>query len=86
VALLARVTVARGKRRHSGTVTIATARFSIAPGSTASVAIQLAAVGRSMLRAARGRLRATLKLLTESPAPAGSRTDSVRLSQRAARR
>ena len=74
----------RGKsgKRRSKTTAIGTATFSILPGKTATIKLELNAVGRALLSAAHGRLSATLMVLKSSPAPSQTRTENVQLVQK----
>jgi hypothetical protein len=76
----------RGKsgKRRSKTVTIATATFSILPGKTATVGLELDAAGRALLGIDHGRLSVSLTILESSPGPAQTNTDSVHLVQQKA--
>jgi hypothetical protein len=63
------------------TKVIGTASFSIAPGKNVAVKVTLDAAGRALLKAAHGRLGASLLLVKSSPAPSQAHTASVRLTQ-----
>jgi hypothetical protein len=69
-------TRARGKKRFK-TDPIGTATFSIPPGKTATIKLELNAAGRALLSSDHGRLSATLTLLKSSPEPAQTRTEGV---------
>ena len=77
---------ARGKdkHKHSKTTIIGTATFSIWPGKTATVELELNARVRALLSSNHGRLSAMLTVLKASPAPSQTHADSVQLVQRRA--
>jgi PKD repeat protein len=75
----------RGKHARARTVTLASARFSIAPGATGSVALKLNVAGRAQLRAQHGRLGATLTIVKSAPAPQTTRARIVQLKLKAKR-
>jgi len=62
------------------TNTIGTGTFSILPGATRTVNVNLNALGRSLLKARHGRLNASIAITKLSPGPAQARTASVRLA------
>jgi hypothetical protein len=64
--------------------TIGTAAFSIPAGKTGAVTITLTALGRALLKAAHGKLSASLIILKSSPAPASTKHVSVTLVQKLA--
>jgi len=64
--------------------TIGTAAFSIPAGKTGVVTITLTAAGRALLKAAHGKLNASLTVLKSSPAPASTKRASVQLVQKTA--
>jgi len=71
------------KKRHPGkTETIAISKFAIASDTTVTIGLKLNAAGRALLKAAHGRLGATLTVLETSPAPSRMAKQSVRLTQR----
>jgi hypothetical protein len=71
------------KRRHPGkTEIIAISKFAVAPDTTAMIELKLNAAGRSLLKAAHGRLSASLTVTETSPAPSHINKQSVRLTQR----
>lgn len=72
-------------RKRSHTLTIASAGFSIAAGTTATVQIKLSASGRALLSAEHGHLSARLTIAQSVPTPARSQTKSVYLSRQRAR-
>jgi hypothetical protein len=79
--LVKSLTKAGGRKRGAvRALAIATAAFSLADGSTRTVKLQLDGVGRAMLRADRGHLPASLKILELTPAPAATQADSVQLA------
>ena len=63
LTLTAKSTTKKGKKQHSKTQTIGTAGFSIPAGSTTTVKLTLGAAGKALLKAAHGRLSASLKIL-----------------------
>ncbi len=65
------------KGKRSRTTTIGSASFSLATGSSQLIKIELNAAGRAMLKAAHGRLRASLAIVRLSPAPTGTSTEAV---------
>ncbi len=68
------------RRRHRTKVEkIGTATFAIAPGTTATIGLKLDVAGRALLKAAHGRLWASLRLVEPSPAPSEIETRHVRL-------
>ncbi len=70
------------KKRHPGkTEIIAISKFAVAPDTTAIIELKLNAAGRSLLKAAHGRLSASLTVMETSPAPSHIDKQSVRLSQ-----
>ncbi len=86
LTLTARLAVAaKGRRKEvrrgtaTRTVTIATARFSIATGATTTVDVRLDAAARAALGAAHGRLSARLALLDSAPSAASAHTTAVQL-------
>jgi hypothetical protein len=69
----------KGKRQAEREL-LGTANFSIGAGETITVALELSARGRSMLRIDHGRLRALLTISKSLPEPAQTQSESVRLS------
>jgi hypothetical protein len=69
----------KGKNKRVRTVTLGGASFSIAPGATGTITLKLNAAGRSQLRAANGHLRAILRIVKSSPAPAATQTRGVQV-------
>jgi hypothetical protein len=69
------------KKKRSKTTTIATVTFTIPPGKTATVNVELNATGRALLKADHGRLSASLTVLKSSPAPSQTHTENVHLVQ-----
>ncbi len=84
LALTAKSTTKKGKKKHSKTTTIGATSFSIAAGKTVAVKLALGAAGKASLSAAHGHLNATLTILKSSPAPAVTQTQSVHLAQQKA--
>jgi len=77
----------KGKGKHAKKAkaeTIGTAAFSIPAGKTGVVTITLTAAGRALLKAAHGKLNASLTVLKSSPAPASTKRASVQLVQKTA--
>jgi hypothetical protein len=73
------------KGKRAKTTIIGTADFSIPAGKTATIKLTLNANGRALLNEERGRLGATLMILTSSPSPSQTRSESVRLMQESER-
>jgi hypothetical protein len=71
----------RGRKRGSKTMTIARATFAIPPGKTTVIELELNVVGRVLLNADHGWLKAILTVLKSSPAPSQTQTASMRLVQ-----
>jgi protocatechuate 3,4-dioxygenase beta subunit len=72
-------------RRSRGTArrkTIATARFRLAAGAAAAVRLRLTAAGRSLLRAQRGRITATLTVATADRGGIATQTATAHLRSR----
>lgn len=70
------------RKRHLATIEIITvAKFAVAPDRTATIKLKLNAVGRSLLKAAHGRLRASLAIAETSPAPSRTCQQSVDLAR-----
>jgi hypothetical protein len=67
--------------RRSKTTTIGTASFSIPPGKTRTVELELNAAGRALLSADHGRINASLTILESSHSPAQTTVYSVHLAQ-----
>jgi hypothetical protein len=65
------------KKRPSKTTTIATAVFSIPPGKTTKVELELSSIGRALLSADRGRIGAKLTIRKSSPAPSQTLVENV---------
>jgi hypothetical protein len=73
----------RGKKKtRSETTTIGTVTFSISPGKTAIVKVELNRAGRALLSAGHGRLSASLAILELAPSPESTEVKNVRLVQR----
>jgi hypothetical protein len=71
------------KKRHRGkTEIIAISKFAVAPTTTATIELKLNAAGRSLLKAAHGRLSASLTVTETSPPPSHIDRQSVRVTQR----
>ncbi len=79
--LRARVGVGRRSRLR----TIATGSFTILGSRPSTVGLKLNALGRALLRARRGRLRAALSIVSLTPGPGQARSASVRLVLQRAR-
>jgi len=79
LSLTAKRSVRRAGRRVKETVTIGSARFSGKPGQTFSVKVALRSAGRSLLRAAHGRLTSHLRIVQSAPAPAQTTVKRVLL-------
>jgi hypothetical protein len=81
LSLDVRSTLAKGSsRKHARTVTIGTARFSVQAGQLVDVAIQLSGRGLLLLKSARGRLPAQLRV---TQATGGTEVDATRLEETA---
>jgi hypothetical protein len=78
-----KVDVRLTKKRYKAH-TIGSAVFFIAAGKTIAIKVNLNAAGRALLKAAHGRLRASLLIVRSSPAPALASTASVRLTRQRA--
>jgi hypothetical protein len=86
LTLAAKVTSkAKGKKRRSRATTIGTVGFSIAGDETETVKVDLDAAGRTLLKADRGRLSATLTVLKSAPVPAQTHSETVQLMREQAR-
>jgi hypothetical protein len=85
LTLMTKSTPKRGKKTRGKTETIGVASFSIPPGKTATIKIQLNASGRGLLSTGHGRLSANLIVLKSSPAPSQTHTENVQLVQQKAR-
>jgi hypothetical protein len=78
-------TKAKGRKKFRVT-TIGTAEFSIPPGGTRNIKVELSATARFKLRANHGRLNGVrLKIMKSSPAPAELRTTDVSLVRESSR-
>jgi hypothetical protein len=75
----------KGKKSKAETTTIGTATFSISPGKTATVKLELNGTGRALLSADQGRVSASLTILKSSPAPSQTHTENVQLVREKAR-
>jgi hypothetical protein len=69
----------KGKHKHTKTDTIGTTTFSIPAGKSTAVALKLNAAGGALLSAGHGRLDASLTVVTSSPAPSQTHTETVHL-------
>jgi hypothetical protein len=72
----------KGGQRRSKTTTIGTATFSIPPGKTTTLELQLNGAGRALfglVQGRSGRLSAGLTVLKLSPAPSDTSTEGVQL-------
>jgi PKD repeat protein len=67
-------------KSHGRTRTIATFRFSLGTARPASVSLRLSSVGRALLKAGHGHLRATLTLRRSLPAPASRTAAAVTIN------
>jgi len=74
-------TTSKGRRRHTRTATIGTAGFSIRGDATTVVKININAVGRTLLHAARGHLGASLTIDELSPHADSTQAKTVHLVQ-----
>jgi hypothetical protein len=79
LVLLANQRFKRAGHLHTRTVTLASARFTIPAGTITAIKLTLGAPARALLRAAHGRLAATLRVQKSSPSPAQALSASVRL-------
>jgi len=82
LTLMVKIPFKKGKKTK--TTTIGTTTFSVPPGKTATIKLELNAAGKALLSADHGRLGATLSILKSSPAPSQTHTDSVHLVQQKA--
>jgi hypothetical protein len=73
---------AKGGRKRSRMVKIATAKFLIVAGKTVTVKVKLDIAGRSLLNAAHGRLTVSLEILESGSGPEYTHTAKVHLDQR----
>jgi hypothetical protein len=78
-------TKAKGAKKHSHTIAIGTANFSISGDETETVKLDINATGRALLSADHGRLSASLAILELAPSPENTLTKAVRLVQQQAR-
>jgi hypothetical protein len=77
---LTRVVRAKGRKRLRMTIALGAAAFSLRPGRTTMVALELSSVGRARLKAAaHGRLGARLTIVVSSPSPRRKQTHAVHL-------
>ncbi len=71
------------KKHHPDKIEIITiSKFAVAPDTTAMIELKPNAAGRSLLKAAHGRLSASLTIMETSLAPSHIDKQSVRLTQR----
>jgi len=82
LTLTARRVVGRRGRKVVRIVSIGTVSFSVAGNRATTVKVKLGPLGRALLRAAHGRLRARLLISQLEPAGAGPRASGVQLVQR----
>ncbi len=78
-------TKAKGAKKRSRTVVIATAAFSISGDETKTVRLNISAAGRALLSADHGHLSASLAILELPPSPPSTLTKAVQLIQRQTR-
>lgn len=78
-------TKAKGAKKHSRTLAIGTANFSIPGDETETVKLDINATGRVLLSADHGRLSASLAILELAPSPESTVTKAVQLIQQLAR-
>jgi hypothetical protein len=67
------------RKKGSKAKTIATSAFSISPGKTTAIELELNGTGRALLGADHGRLDANLTVQKSSPVPVQTRTENVQL-------
>jgi hypothetical protein len=83
LTLMVKIPFKKGKKTK--TTTIGTTTFSVPPGNTVTIELNLNTAGRSLLKADRGRLTADLTILKSSPPPVQTKIDhSVHLVQQKA--
>ncbi len=75
----------KGKKRRSGTTTIGTAHFTIAPGKTTTITVKLNAAGRALLKAHHGHLNATLTISESSSGSTSTKHETIHLVQKTTR-
>jgi hypothetical protein len=74
---------AKGKgKKKAKTEDIGTASFSISAGMTATIKLTLNATGKALLKAAHGRLSATLEIVKSSSSPVATQHETVQLEQK----
>ena len=78
-------TKTKGAKKHSRTIVIGTAAFSIAGDETKTVKLDIGAAGRALLSADHGHLSASLAILELPPSPPSTLTKAVQLIQRQTR-
>ena len=79
ITLTAKDTEGRSARKRSRAVTIGVAKFTVAPGATTAVKIDLNPTGRTLLGADHGQLAASLTLVELEPEASRPQTESVHL-------
>jgi Trypsin len=70
---------AKGEKKRSKTTTIGTVTFSIPTGKTVTITLHLDAAGRALLKAAHGRLSASLTIIEYSEGSKRARHESIHL-------
>ena len=83
LTLTVKRTTGKGKKKHTKTESIGTATFSVPADGVATIKLRLNAAGRALLKAAHGRLNATLELVKSSPSPAATEHATVHLKLKA---
>ncbi len=78
-------TKTKGAKRHSRTIAVGTAAFSISGDETKTVKLAIGAAGRALLSADHGHLAASLAILELPPSPPSALTRAVQLIQRQTR-
>jgi hypothetical protein len=78
-------TKAKGTRRHSHTIAIGTADFSISGDETEAVKLDINATGRRLLGEDHGHLAASLAILELAPSPESTLTKAVQLTRQQTR-
>jgi hypothetical protein len=79
LTLLARVATGKGKHKHTRSVVVGTASFSIAAGGRSSIKLTLNAAGRSLLSAGHGHAKAMLQIVKSLPGPSTTQTTPVQI-------
>jgi hypothetical protein len=80
LTLSARSTSGKGRKKHTRTVTIGSASFSVAAGKTIAVKLALTAAALKLLVTAHGHLGANLTIVKTSPPPTQTHSQSVQLA------